>query len=60
MDNTDYSNMSNAELKLCLEKLQNEFEKKKADIVKLCKDLEEIQFKYNNANSELDLRKNIF
>lgn len=60
MDRTDYSNMSNTELKLCIETLQNEFEAKKNEIIKLCEELENITTKYNKINNELDSRKNIF
>jgi len=60
MNRTDYNNMSNMELKLCIETLQNEFEAKKAEIVKICEELEEIQRKYNDVNNEINLRQNIF
>lgn len=60
MDRTDYNNMSNTELKLCIETLQNEFDVKKNEIVKLCSELENIQRKYNEINAEINLRKNIF
>lgn len=52
--------MSNTELKLCIETLQNEFDVKKNEIVKLCSELENIQRKYNEINAEINLRKNIF
>lgn len=56
----DYKNMSNLELKLYVEKLSNKFEKTKNEILKLCDELEQIQFKYNNVNLELELRKKLY
>ena len=60
MDRTDYNNMSNTELRICIETLQNEFDAKKNEIIKLCSELEDIQRKYNEINAEINLRKNIF
>ena len=60
MDRTDYSNMSNTELKLCIETLQNEFDTKKSELIKICGEIEEIQRKYNDANREINSRKNVF
>lgn len=60
MDRTDYNNMSNTELRICIETLQNEFDAKKNEIIKLCSELEDIQRKYNEINTEINLRKNIF
>ena len=56
----DYSKMSNTELKLKINSLIDEFEAKKTEIIKKCKELEAIQAEYDAVNSELDLRKNIF
>lgn len=60
MDRTDYSNMSNSELKLCIETLQNEFDAKKSELIKLCEEIENIQKRYNDANREINGRKNVF
>lgn len=60
MDRTDYSNMTNTELKLCAETALNEFSSKKAELVKICEEIEKIQKKYNEIETEINLRKNIF
>lgn len=60
MDRTDYNNMSNTELKLCAETVLNEFYAKKAELIELCKEIEDIQNKYNAIENEINLRKNIF
>lgn len=60
MDRTDYNNMTNTELILALETLQNEFDAKKSAMLKLCEEIEEIQKKYNAINGEISLRKNMF
>jgi len=60
MDRTDYNNMSNSELKLCIETLQNEFDAKKSEWIKLCEEIEDIQKRYNDANREINGRKNVF
>lgn len=60
MDRTDYNNMTNTELKLCAETTLNEFESKKAELIVLCKEIEQIQKKYNAIENEINLRKNIF
>ena len=60
MDRTDYNNMTNTELKLCAETVLNEFYAKKAELISICKDIEEIQNRYNAIENEINLRKNIF
>lgn len=60
MDRTDYNNMTNTELKLCAETVLNEFYAKKAELIELCKEIEKIQKKYNDIETEISLRKNIF
>lgn len=60
MDRTDYNNMTNTELKLCAETILNEFEAKKAELIELCKKIEDIQNRYNAVENEINLRKNIF
>lgn len=60
MDRTDYNNMTNTELKLCIETIQNEFEAKKQEMIKLCEDMENIQNRYNAVNAEINIRKIVF
>ena len=60
MDRTDYNNMTNTELKLCIETILNKFEAKKSEMIKICHELEDIQKEYNDINNEINLRKNIF
>ena len=59
MEKIDYGSMSNAELKLFIETSYNEFVALKAQMLELCKKMEDAQNKYNNANVELNNRKNI-
>lgn len=60
MDRTDYNNMTNTELILCKETTLNEFYAKKAKLVELCNEIEEIQNRYNAIEKEISIRKNIF
>lgn len=60
MNRTDYNNMTNSELKICLEQTENEFEAKKNEVKRLVDELEKLKLKYNNINNELNSRKNIF
>jgi hypothetical protein len=55
-----YQEMSNAELKLEIEKLFNEFEAEKRKVVSICENMEKIEQKYLTAKKELDMRKNIY
>lgn len=56
----EYQNMSNAEIKLEIERLTNEFDAKKRKLVDLCDEMTKIEQQYMLAKKELDLRKNIF
>lgn len=38
--------------------LEDLFEKKKADIKKMCEELEDIDLEYNRAQNEIKLRRN--
>ena len=60
MNRTDYNNMTNSELKICLEQTENEYENKKNEVKRLVDELEKLKLKYNNINNELNSRKNIF
>ena len=51
--------MSNAELKLEVEKLTNEFEAKKRLLVNVCEEMEAIERKFLSAKKELEMRRNI-
>lgn len=55
----EYQNMSNAELKLEVEKLTNEFETKKRLLVNVCEEMEDIERKFLSAKKELEMRRNI-
>lgn len=52
--------MSNSELKLYLETLENEFNAKKNELIRLSEEIEKIKTKYNNVNNELCSRNNLF
>lgn len=55
-----YSEMSNAELRLSIETLNNEFMSKKTTLLKLCEEMEMIEKKYLAAKQELENRRNIY
>lgn len=55
-----YSDLSNMELKLEIEKIKNEYEVKKNKIIALCEELEEIESNFNKAKHELEIRSNFF
>lgn len=59
MDKKDCKGMSNAEIRLYVESMKNEFEALKAKVVALTKQMEAIEAAYNDANRELNIRKNI-
>jgi hypothetical protein len=54
-----YSEMSNIDLKMCLEKYTQEFESKKTQLIQLCEDMDKIEKKYLKAKNELEIRKNL-
>ena len=60
MKNNNYKEMSNAELKLCIETFTNEYEGKKNQIIKICESMGEIEKEYLKAKHELEIRKNIY
>ncbi len=55
-----YKDMSNSEIKLHIEKLKNEFDKKKNDLIKLCSDMDKIEKEYLEAQHEIEIRKNLY
>ena len=60
MKKENYNNMSNSELKLAIETLSNEYEAKKAQLVKICEEMDGIEKKYLAVKHELDNRKNLY
>lgn len=56
----NYSEMSNNELKLTIESLENEFTVKKQSIKTLCDELVELENEYKKATSELNIRKTVY
>ena len=60
MEKIKYNELSNSEIKLRLETLENEFESKKKDLVKLCEEMDKIEKEYLEAKQELEIRKNIY
>lgn len=59
MNGIVYSEMSNAELKLSIEKFYNEFVSLKSQMLELAKKMEKAQSEYEKANNELNNRKDI-
>jgi hypothetical protein len=55
-----YSEMSNIELKMCMEKYYQEFESKKTHLIQLCDEMDSLEKKYLKAKNELEIRKNLF
>jgi hypothetical protein len=60
MEKKDCKILSNVELKLYLEVLNNSFEGKKQQLTKICEEMGEIEKEYLNAKHELEIRKNIY
>lgn len=60
METKDYTTMSNNEIKLHIQKLENEFEAKKIQIKSLCDELLEIENEYHKAENELSIRKTVY
>jgi hypothetical protein len=60
MEQVDYSEMTNSELKELTLKLENEFEAQKAKIKKECERLGEIENEYFKVQREISTRKVIF
>jgi hypothetical protein len=59
MNMTEYSNLSNVELKLEKERLINEFNIKKKKLIEMCEDLEQVEKNYNKVLHEIEIRSNI-
>lgn len=60
METKDCSELTNSELKLYIQSLENEFSAIKAKIKLLCEDMEKIESQYELAQNEINLRKTIF
>jgi predicted nucleic acid-binding Zn-ribbon protein len=60
MEKKDYTIMSNNDIKLHIQRLENEFETKKAQIKELCDELVEIENEYHKAENELNIRKTVY
>ena len=52
--------MSNAELKLYMEKLENEYEFKKTQLINICEEMSKIENDYLNVKNEINIRKNLY
>lgn len=60
METNEYNNMSNSELKICLETFENEFEAKKNQILNIANELEKLKIKYDKIVNEINSRKKVF
>ena len=54
--NVDFSKMSNSEINLKIMGYNNDYEAKKAKIIKIVHELEDLDYLYNKANEELKKR----
>jgi len=54
------SELNNSELREYIMSLENEFEAKKAKLREMCEDLKKIEEAYNDAQTEIKIRKTIF
>lgn len=60
MGNKNYTDMSNSEIKICIERLRNEFESRKIKLKEICKEMDTIERDYINATHELEMRRKIY
>lgn len=60
MDKKNCKELSNAELKLYMKSLQDEFEGKKLSLRKICDEMDAIEQEYLRAKNESEIRKNLF
>lgn len=56
---TNFSEMSNADIKLRLKTLEDLFDVKRKEIMKICDEMKELENEYVSGKNELELRKNI-
>jgi hypothetical protein len=60
MEKIKYNELSNTEIKLRIEVLENSFENKKNELIKICEEMNNIEKEYLEAKHELEIRKNIY
>ena len=60
MKKIKYNELSNTEIKLRIEVLENSFESKKNELIKICEEMNNIEKEYLEAKLELEIRKNIY
>jgi hypothetical protein len=60
MKKIKYNELSNTEIKLRIEVLENSFESKKNELIKICEEMNNIEKEYLEAKHELEIRKNIY
>lgn len=60
METTEYNNMSNSELTICLEAITNEFQAKKNQILNIASELEKLKIKHDKIVNVINSRKNTF
>lgn len=56
---TNFSEMSNADIKLRLKTLEDLFDVKRKEIMKICDEMKELENEYVSGKNELELRKNV-
>lgn len=56
----NYSEMSNSELRLQIEKLRNMFESKRNTLKNICEEMNDIEKEYFRVVHELNVRKNLY
>ena len=54
-----FSEMSNADIKLRLKTLEDLFDVKRKEIMKICDEMKELENEYVSGKNELELRKNV-
>ena len=54
------SEMSNIEIKIYLENLNNEFEGKKLKLKVICEEMDKLEREYLRAKNELEIRRNLY
>jgi hypothetical protein len=54
------SEMSNIEIKIYLENLNNEFEGKKLKLKAICEEMDKLEREYLKAKNELEIRRNLY
>ena len=60
VEKKDTKGLSNAELKIYLTNLENEFEGKKIKLREICEEMDAIEEEYLSAKQEMEIRKNLY